>query len=94
MSVHGDDFTATGAKEDLDWFEESMRAHYELTAQPRLGPAAEDAKEGIVLNRILRWTKTGLEYEADPRQAEKLIRDCELRGANAVTTPGVKPPAH
>ena len=39
----------------------------------------------------MRWTSQGLEYEADPRQAEKLIRDTQLQGANAVTTPGTKP---
>ena len=42
----------------------------------------------------MRWTSQGLEYEADLRQAEKLIRDTSLEGANAVTTPGVKPLAH
>ena len=42
----------------------------------------------------IRWTNQRLEYEADPRQAEKLIRDSELQGANAVTTPGFKPLAH
>ena len=47
-----------------------------------------------MLNWVVRWTSRGIEYEADPRQAEKLIRDTELHGANAVTTPGVKPLAH
>ena len=27
------------------------------------------------MNRIIRWTEHGLEYEADPRQAEKLMED-------------------
>ena len=35
-----------------------------------------------------------IEYEADPRQAEQLIRDTQLQGANAVTTPGTKPLPH
>ena len=73
MNVHGDDFTATGSKRALDWFETTMREQYELTTQPRLGPGDDDAKEGIILNRIIRWTEQGLEYEVDPRQAEKLI---------------------
>ena len=47
-----------------------------------------------MLNRVVRWTSGGLEYEADPSQAEKSIRDTELQGANAVTTPGVKPLPH
>ena len=52
-----------------------MREQYELTTQPRLGPGDADAKEGVILNRIIRWTEQGLEYEADPRQAEKLIAE-------------------
>ena len=90
LSVHGDDFTACGPKWQLDWFEEAMKQHYELTVQPRMGPAAEDGKEGVVLNRIIRWTDKGLEMEADPRQAEKLISECGLNGANSVATPGVR----
>ena len=90
ITVHGDDFTSVGAKEDIDWFEESMKELYELTTQPRMGPAPEDAKEGLVLNRVLRWTDAGLEYEADPRQAEKLIGECGLTGSNTAATPGVR----
>jgi hypothetical protein len=40
-----------------------------------------------VLNQVVRWTPQGLEMEADPRQAEKLLRDLKLDGA------GVKPAA-
>ena len=57
-------------------------------------PGKEDDHEGLVLNRVVWWTSRGIEYEADPRQAEKLIRDTELQGANAVTTPSVKPLTH
>jgi len=89
-SVHGDDFTTVGGKQDLDWFEARMQEKYELTLGPRLGPGDQDAKEGSVLNRIVRWTAEAVEYEADPRQAEKLILECGLNGANAVATPGVK----
>jgi len=89
-SVHGDDFTTTGGRLDLDWFEAAMQERYELTIGPRLGPGPADAKEASILNRIVRWTDEALEYEADPRQAEKLIIECGLEGANSVATPGVK----
>ena len=39
----------------------------------------------------MRWTKDGLEYEADPRQAEKLIEELGLNGAKGFSTPAVKP---
>ena len=38
-----------------------------------LGPAEEDCHEAIVLNRIVRWTPAGLEYEADPKHREKVL---------------------
>ena len=41
----------------------------------------------------LWWTPRGLEYEADPRQHEKLLRDLKLdgEGVKAASSPGVKP---
>jgi len=90
VSVHGDDFTVVGPKRQLDWFEGAMKEKYELTTGPRLGPGRFDAKESSILNRIIRWTEEGVEYEADPRQAEKLIRECGLEGSNTVCTPSVR----
>ena len=73
VSVHGDDFTATGPKDQLDWFQKMMEDHYELTVGGRLGAGANDDKEATVLNRVIRSTDTGIEYEADPRQVERLL---------------------
>ena len=44
------------------------------------------------MNRITRWCDDGLEYEADPRLAAKLIEEVELagEGVKAVATTGVK----
>ena len=56
----------------------------------RLGADPKDDKEGRVLNRIVRWTDDGLEYEADPRQAEKLLQELGLEDCRVVSTPGVK----
>ena len=78
----------------MQWLETQLRAKYELTVGARLGPGKDDDHEGIVLNRIVWWTSRGLEREADPRQAERLVADTQLEGTNAVTTPGVKPLAH
>jgi len=90
MTVHGDDFTTVGPKEDLDWLEKQMQEHYELTIQPRMGPGPGDAKEAVILNRIIRWTESGIEYEADPRQAEKLVAECGMSDTNTVATPGLR----
>ena len=94
-SVHGDDFTSAGPKPSLDWFESELAKHYELTKGGRLGPGVEDDHEARILNRIVRWTSKGLEYEADPRQGERLLEDLELTGdVKAAPTPGVKPLQH
>ena len=60
LSVHGDDFTASGPKDPLDWWQTEMEAKYELTVGGRLGPAACDSKEVRCLNRIIRWTDRGI----------------------------------
>ncbi len=89
-SVHGDDFTSSGPKDSLDWLEESICSIYEATVGPRLGPGKHDAKEARALNRIVRWQGDRIEYEADPRQIERLISECGLEGAKAMSTPGVR----
>ncbi len=90
-SVHGDDFTSSGPKPALDWLESSIQAEYEVTIGPRLGPGPDDAKEARALNRIVRWCDDRVEYEADPRQVERLIEECGLTGCKTMATPSVKP---
>ena len=89
-SVHGDDFTTVGPKSSLDWFRQQLELKYELKEASRLGPRKEDDKEGRVLNRIVRWTDDGLEYEGDPRHVEKLLLELGLAGSKPVSTPGIK----
>jgi hypothetical protein len=90
-SVHGDDFTTVGPKSSLDWFRQQLELKYELKEASRLGPNEEDDKEGRVLNRVVRWTQDGLEYEGDPRHVEKLLLELGLSGSKPVSTPGLKP---
>ena len=90
VSVHGDDLTATGPADALDWYENAVSAEYEVKIGPRLGPGENDAKEMRVLNRVVTWHDDRVEYEADPRQAERLIEECGLTGSNPMGTPGAK----
>ena len=91
VTVHGDDFTAVGPKSSLDWYESSLESKYELKKGGRLGPGPNDDREATCLNRVIRWCDDGLEYEADPRQVEKLVEELELVGCNSCVTPGLKP---
>ena len=68
LTVRGDYLTATGPVEDLAWLEGVFRQRYDLTAKI-LGPDAHHAQEVNILGRTLRWTKEGIEYEADARHA-------------------------
>lgn len=85
-SVHGDDSTSEGPKLALDWFETSVAERCDITISPRLGPGPTDAKECTCLNRVVRWCGGRIEYEAGPRQAEKLIAECVLEGAKTMVT--------
>jgi len=92
ISVHGDDFTTVGPKCELDVFEKLLEEKYELKNGGRLGPGRNDCKELTVLNRVIRWTDRGIEYEADPRQAERLLEGLNLdNGCKSTATPGLKP---
>ena len=75
---------------------QELETKYELKEGARLGPGSRDDKEGRILNRVVRWTTEGLEYEADPRQAERLLEEIELtgEGVKGVVTPSVKPLQH
>ena len=85
-------FTTAGPKCEIDWFETLLEQKYELKKGGRLGPGPEDTKELTVLNRVIRWVDGGVEYEADPRQAERLLEGLGLDGdgCKPMATPGVK----
>ena len=50
VTVHGDDFTATGPTEHLTWFENQMKKYYEIESEI-LGPETGMKQEVSVLNR-------------------------------------------
>ena len=89
-NVYGDDFTAIGSADQLDWYESELSKVYELKKRGRLGPGAKDLKQATLLNRVITWTDEGVELEADPRQAERLVKQLGVEGAKTLSTPGVK----
>ncbi len=72
--VHGDDFVLTGRAAALDEVKAGMHERFLLKELGRLGGGQGELKELRVLNRVIRWTPTGLKYEADPRHAEIVVR--------------------
>ena len=91
VSVHGDDFTVLGHIDDLNWFQKEIKPKFETKVGGIIGPEDTDDKSVKVLNRIGQWTQDGIEYEADQRHAESIVRDS---GPNKISqtaaTPGVK----
>ena len=55
--------------------------------------AVEEKKEARILNRIVRWTSQGWEYEADQRHAELIVKAMGVEGGKAVSSPGEDEPA-
>ena len=88
--VHGDDFTALGLGEDLDWYESQLKSAFEIKVRGRMSEEDGDDREMRILNRIVRLTDQGLRYEADPRHAEMIIKSLGLESGTSVSTPGIK----
>eukprot|EP00973_Karenia_brevis_P065574 9115587-Karenia_brevis.AAC.1 len=59
-----------------------------------VGKGGNQVSEARVLNRILRVTEKGWEYEPDQRHAELIVEELGLTGANPVDTPGEKMKPH
>ena len=89
VMVHGDDFVAVGSGAGLKKTREALENKYCLKVQT-LGSRAGCDQEIRVLNKIIRYTPSGIELEADPRHAERVIRDLGLEEAKASRVPGVK----
>lgn len=78
--VHVDDLISIGPREQAVWLPNMLEGRFEIkTKTIRLDP--EEQTEARVLNRIVRVTTSGWEYELDQRQAEIIIQAMNLDGA-------------
>ena len=89
--VHGDDFTFEGEPSSLQEVATALAKVWLVKVRGTLVPDSGDDKEISILNRIVRWEKDHLRYEANPRHVEKLSRDLGMEGCKPYSTPGVKP---
>ena len=82
MAQRPNDGIAAGIpREDPSFIKAAMRA--ERHHEGEVGAV----KELRILNRLIRWKKDGLEYEADQRHAEAIVKDIKLENGRAVVTP-------
>ena len=84
--VHGDDFVSVGTQESLKKLEELMTKRFELKIA-MVGREEGYEKESRILNRIVRVTENGWEYEPDQRHAEIVIKEFGLENAKEVAMP-------
>ena len=91
--VHGDDFVSVASGVQLQWFKKILESKFE-TKTTIVGPEMKDEKTVRVLNRIITYTAEGIEYEADQRHAESMIRDMNMTAAKPLSTPGLDEPDH
>ena len=90
--VHGDDFTSLSSDAGLDWIEVVLRKSFDIKVRGRLGVGCPGDNELRILNRIVRVTPRGLEYEADPRHVDLMTSSLKLQDSKPVSNPGVKNP--
>ena len=88
--VHGDDFTFEGPWRSLQKLPDELRQFWLIKVRGVLRPDPSDDKEVSILNRVMWWTPEGVEYEADSRHVEKLLRDMGLESCKPISTLGVK----
>ena len=84
--VHGDDFITSGSREHTKWFKEALESRFEIKTKV-IGMGRGEEREERVLNRVLRVTDEGWEYEADQRHAELIVEGMNLKEANGVKAP-------
>ncbi len=76
--VHGDDFTFLANEEDVKEIIQHMKRWYEIKVRGILGGERGDDEEITILNRKLSWRNGVIEYEADEKHAQEIIRQMGL----------------
>ena len=85
--IHGDDFVTVGRRQDNEWFKNKMQKRFEIKTTV-IGGGEDEEREGRVLNRVVRRTEEGWQYEGDQRHAEVVAKTLKMEESNAVRTPG------
>ena len=77
---------SVGSRENIKRFKDHLETRFEVKTSI-VGDGTEENKEGRVLNRIIRVTQDGWEYEPDQRHAEMIIESIGLQNSKGVSTP-------
>ena len=88
--VHGDDFTILSNEDGIRWVHKQMAGKYTVKLRGVVGPNPGDEKEVTLLNRAISWKSWGIQYEADARHSEIIVRELGLSNSKGVATAGVR----
>ena len=77
---------SVGDKESIRKFEKRMEERFEIKTRI-LGTAVGEEKEGRVLNRVIRVTENGWEYEPDQRHVDIIVEAMGMKEGKGVSTP-------
>ena len=85
--VHGDDFVSGADSSDLTWLKDQLSERFEIKTK-LMGLKEGESREERILNRVIRLTKEGWEYEADKRHADLIIQETGASKLGALSHPG------
>ena len=85
--VHGDDFVCVGSSINLAWLKSMLSDRFEIKTK-MMGLKAGESREERILNRVIRVTADGWEYEADQRHADLIIQESGASKLSTLTHPG------
>ena len=85
--VHGDDFVTVARRKEAKWLKELLESRFEIKTKV-IGTGPDEVKEARALNRLIRVTGGGWEYEADQRHAEIIVKSMGMESASGVASPG------
>ena len=86
--VHGDDFVSVGEMAGMQEFRKALENRFKMKTQLVGSGGGEEVTEARVLNRIIRVTQDGWEYEPDQRHVDLIVEGLSLGAAKGVSTPG------
>ena len=88
LTRHGDDFIIVAPCKEIEWLVKEMEKGYELKCTI-VGPEAGPSKEVRILNKRVRWTQDGIQYECDRRHAEIVVGLLGMEGMKPLSSPGL-----
>ena len=88
VMIHGDDFIAVGERAEIAAFRKLVANRFTVKDKV-IGLRSDlgETQETRILNRIIRVTTEGWEYEADQRHADLIVSELGLTTAKATQTP-------